>query len=266
MAPFKFVSPDCPLASRKRPRTGKSLIFGKCVHDDDDDDNGGVLFYRVEVGDKSTRMEAFFFGHNGISFVRNQLVLGSHWEMSRFSIRKLPFSVFQLTMNMNQVTQFKKLSRPPAGCAVIAKSPQDEKKLYGKGYLMSAHRLYLNRACAACKKDIKDTLCENRECKRCEYSPPLFDQLRSYKVTLALSMSENSEASSWMRKDSVKNVELMGKPWVLTPHLEKLFDPQLITTLLKGGTAGHMDKYNEQIKQALADMFEVSIICQRGKN
>ena len=209
-------------------------------------------------------MEAFFFGHNGVRFVRQQLVLGSYWEISRFSVRKLPFGVFQLTMNMNQISQFRRLPRAPASCSVIAKSPDDEKKLYGKGFLMSAHRLYLNRACAECKKDIKDVLCENRECKRCDYRPPLFDPLRSYKATLAVSMSENSEASSWMRKDSVKNVELMGKPWVLTPHLAKLFDPQLIQTLLTGGTVGYMDKYNDRIKQALADMFDVWAACVRN--
>ena len=223
-------------------------------------------YNRVEVGDRSTRMEAFFFGDNGTRFVRHQLQLGSYWEMSRFNVRKVAFGVFQLTMNMNNVSQFKRLSRVPAGCTVIAKSPEDEKKLYGKGSLMSAHRLYLNRACAECKKDIKDTLCENRECKRCQYSPPWFDKLRSYKITLAVSLYEtNGDASSsWMRKDSVKNVELMGKPWVLTPHLEQLFDPNLVKSLLEGGTAGHMEKFNEEIKQALADMFEVWAGCIRN--
>ena len=224
-----------------------------------------VTFYRVEMADKSTRMEAFFFGHTGTSFVRNQLQLGSYWEISRFSIRKLPFAVFQLTMNMAHVTQFKRLPRAPASCSVIAKSPDDEKKLYGKGFLMSAHRLYLNRACTECKRDIKDTLCENQECRRCDYRPPMYDKLRSYKATLAVSMSENGEASSWMRKDSVKNVELMGKPWVLTPHLAKLFDPDLIHELLESGHGhGHMDKYNEEIKQALADMFDVWAGCVRN--
>lgn len=210
-------------------------------------------------------MEAFFFGDTGIKFVRHHLLLGTYWEMSRFNVRKLSFGVFQLTMNMNNVSKFKKLTRQPAGCTNIAKSPDDKKKLYGKGSLMSAHRLYLNRACAECKKDIKETLCENRECKRCQYSPPWFDKLRTYKATLAVNLSEkNNQASSWMRKDNVKNVELIGKPWVLTPHLEKLFDPMHIKSLLEGGAVGHMEKYNDQIKQALADMLDVWAACIRN--
>ena len=223
----------------------------------------GEKYHRVEMGDKSGRMEAFFFGNEGVRMART-LQKGAFWDISRFFVRKCPFGVFQLTMNMFNTTEFKKLTRAPSTCSAIAPPPVDETRRRVIGHVMGVDQVYLNKACAECKKDIRGKVCGNKNCRYHESQPAHIAKLKTYRAMCTITIKKGVDAKLVVGEDGSRNITVMGKPWLMTElHLARIFDPNLVEQLLE---STGKEKDNEDIRQLLAEMWQVWADCIRLSN
>ena len=220
-------------------------------------------FHRVEVGDKSSRIEVFFFGNEGVRLART-LAKGAFWEFSRFFVRKGPFGVVQLTMSMYNTTEFKKLARAPSTCSAIAPPPVDETRRRVIGHVMGVDQVYLNKACSECKKDIRGKWCGNKHCRYYESQPAHVAKLKTYRAMCTITITKGVDAKLVVAEDGDCNIAVMGKPWLMTEHhLTRIFDADLVQQLLE---STGKEKDNEDIRELLAEMWQVWSDCVRLSN
>ena len=220
-------------------------------------------FHRVEVGDKSSRIEVFFFANDGVKMART-LQKGAFWEFSRFFIRKCPFGVFQLTMNMYNTSEFKKLARAPSTCSAIAPPPVDETRRRVIGHVMGVDQVYLNKACTECKKDVRGKMCGNKNCRYFGSQPAHIDKLKTYRAMCTITIVKGVDAKLVVGEDGTRNIAVMGKPWLMTElHLTRIFDADLVRRLLE---STGKEKDNEDIRELLAEMWQVWSDCVRLSN
>lgn len=219
-------------------------------------------FHRVEVGDKSARMEVFLFGHEGIKMART-LQKGTYWEFSRFFVRKAPYNIFQLNMNMYNQSEFKKLARAPPTCSTVAPPPPDETKRHVIGHVMGVDQLYLNKTCSECKKEVRAKVCGNKACRYYDTHPARIDQTKTYRATCTITITKGQDARLVVAEDGTRNIAVMGKPWLMNQHLTRIFEADLVEQLL---SSTGKEKDNDDIRQLLAEMWQVWADCVRQSN
>ncbi|MCH1576303.1 MAG: hypothetical protein L7S67_08505 [Flavobacteriales bacterium] len=222
----------------------------------------GEKFHRVEVGDKSSRMEAFFFGPEGIKMART-LQKGAYWEFARFFVRKAPYNIFQLNMNMYKQSEFKRLARAPPTCNSVAPPPPDETKRHVVGYVMGVDQLYLNKNCSECKKEVRVKVCVNKACRYFDSHPARIDKMKTYRATCTITITKGEDAKLVIAEDGTRNIAVMGKPWLMNQHLTQIFDADLVQQLL---SSTGKEKDNDDIRELLAEMWQVWADCVRQSN
>lgn len=222
----------------------------------------GEKYHRVEVGDKSSRMEAFFYGTDGVKMART-LAKGTYWEFSRFFVRKAPYNLFQLNTNMYNQSEFKKLPRAPPTCSTVAPSPPDETKRHIIGHVMGVDQVYLNKTCSECKKEVRAKVCGNKDCRYHDSHPARIDKMKSYRATCTITIAKGPDAKLVIAEDGARNIAVMGKPWLMTQHLTRIFDPDLVQQLL---SSTGKEKDDEDIRELLAEMWQVWADCVRQSN